>query len=147
MFDPTVWTSHFFQDVEVVPAGQHRQIKMTIPLGFTVALLTCNVVNGDTADQDFQLQWQPNGLTVPSTFIGRTIVVGEARSLIPEMPDAPADPKFQGPFLLTGLGAFIIDSPTNIAGAASVMQYNIHWLQAKFTSKTANAIVPVAVDI
>jgi len=148
MFDPTLWQSYEFQDVEVVPQGMHRFLKMTVALQQVIALTSVNVVNGDTADQDYLLQWQPGALTLPGTFILRTVAVGQARTLIPEMPDGAADAKFQGPFLFQGPGAFIIDSLTNIANAGgSPMQYNIHWLQAKFGGKASDEALVVGIDV
>jgi len=148
MFDPKQWQSYQFQDVEVVPFGQHRQIKMTVLFDQVVVLTSVNVINGDTADQDYELQWQPGSLTLAGTFIARTVSVGAGRTLVPEMPDGAADAKFQGPFLFQGPGAFIIDSPTNIANAGgSTMQYNIHWLQAKFAGKASDQAVTIGVDI
>jgi len=146
MFDPSLWQSLQFQDVEVVPIAQRRLITMTIPLQTVVALTTVAVVNGDTADKTYDLQWKPGTLTVAANVISRIVTTLAARSLLPEMPDAPADPKFQGPLLFQGPGVLTL-VPQSFMAAATVMQANLHWFQAKFDGKASDPIVPVGTDI
>lgn len=148
MFDPEKWQLGEFQDAELIAVGQRREVKMTVPLGIVVALCNVQHVNGDTANQVLDMRYQSGGLTESARLALVTTTPGNSRTLVIESPNSSDAAKITQPLIMVGPMAILFNQTTVIvAVGGGVMQLNIHWMQAKFSSKSSGLLLPVGITV
>jgi len=141
--DLSKFSTEEFNTLFAFPVGNKIKLDFIVAPNHVVLIPTIQAVNNDTADHDFELQYQGSGFAGNlAAFAAMKVLTGDSKMLWPGDSMQTVVPLLQNALMLVGPCTMTLQDITALATAGRTIGLKLNWLEGISIADIADAVAP-----